>query len=325
MDINEFKLVAKNQLATSLAKTLELINKNVKRDSDSFNNVILFKSRYSQTISDFHTNIITKSERDLSLDKLRVAILDLISNLLPEDINQDIKNTIENTYSELPVEIAHVFTTTGLTYAYPERSSAINDMLNDISNAQNSVCMYARVYISELVKGTMFSPAIMKAAANSLKGDSPLLIRHVSCDSTDKVLAQKQYAIEDPDKKRWNSLEDYQTHLKWSTEVFEERYRDVLNLSESKKYKNNPDRKTILFENGFLRESLLPYSLVIIDNKIIYVSFYALSSNRYGTFAPTMRLVSESNEETSWADRFLEEKEKIDNNFTPKVKKYPVI
>ena len=71
--------------------------------------------------------------------------------------------------SAVTLELENIFVTTGLTNAYPQREDALSDVLEDIRNAKSSIEMYARVYISELMKGTQFAPAVAK---NLLKGSA---------------------------------------------------------------------------------------------------------------------------------------------------------
>ena len=51
---------------------------------------------------------------------------------------------------------------------------------------------------------------------------------------------------------------------------------------------------------------ILPYSMLIIDSSIVYVSFYKLSTSSSGTEAPTVRLIDDRSND-DWADTFISE------------------
>ena len=52
-------------------------------------------------------------------------------------------------FTDLPETIIKIFSTTGLTNAYPLRSSAKSDILKDISKAKSSIQMFSRVYFQK--------------------------------------------------------------------------------------------------------------------------------------------------------------------------------
>lgn len=210
-------------------------------------------------------------------------------------------------------DLASIFDQTGLTYAYQSRLEAHPKMLEDIRNANHSIVMYARVYLSDLLKSPDFAEAITKTVASKKASDSTFLVKHISSDPEDKDLVNQLYAFEDPEKRRWKSLESYVNHVKESDSLFDERYEDISSKLASIK---NAERAKVSFERHYITKYLLPYSLLIIDESIVFVSFYSMSTNRYGTFAPTMRLVFHSGDpERRWAFKFLQEKDTIDKIF----------
>ncbi len=234
------------------------------------------------------------------------------------------QSTSLNSY-ELPEQVEKLFTATGMTHAYPTRTAALPDIKADIALAEESVCMYARVFISELIKDPEFAQIIGRIADRWDNTKDPLLVRHCSTDPRDIDLAEKLYKMEDPNRERWKTITEYCNHIKWGHGAFTERHADVAKFLSHKSKKDPSIRRKIQFEDGWIEGSLLPYSLVVIDEKIVYVSIYAMSSNKYGTFAPTMRLVAEPCDDTSWAERFLEEAAKVHESYTSEIKKFPLI
>lgn len=210
-------------------------------------------------------------------------------------------------------DLVSIFDQTGLTYAYQSRLEAHPKMLEDIRNADHSVVMYARIYLSDLLKSPDFVGAIIKAVDSKNSSGSTFLVKHISSDPEDKDLVNQLYAFEDPDKRRWKSLESYVNHVKESDSLFDERYEDT---NSKLAFIKNAERAKVSFERRYIIKYLLPYSLLIIDESIVFVSFYSMSANRYGTFAPTMRLTYHPGDpERRWAFKFLEEKDIIDKMF----------
>ena len=140
-----------------------------------------------------------------------------------------------------------------------------------------------------------------------------------------KALSQKQYEAEDPEKRRWPTLQKYQDHLKWSNQAFEVQHKKLVEYLDLRGHLESDKRRKARLENVSITGSLLPFSLIVIDKKILYASIYALSAGRFGMFAPTMRMVVKEEEETCWANKFLIEGMKIDRYFSKQHKTYPEI
>ncbi|MCP3994218.1 MAG: nucleotide-binding protein [bacterium] len=211
------------------------------------------------------------------------------------------------------VEIAAFYSQTGLTTAWPKRTEAASAILTDVGQARKSVAMYARVYISEVLKDTSgFSKAILQAADQGSKSGGPresLTIRHVSVGADDRSgLAKLVWKQEDPQGKRWPTLARYKKHLKDSDVFFDAVFRKVQRMVGSSP---SARRKSIQFDRRCLADFPLSHSLVVIDDRIVYVSFYSMSGSRYGTFAPTMRLEA-TLEADNWARHFIEGAHRID-------------
>ncbi len=192
-------------------------------------------------------------------------------------------------------------------------------MLKDIGEAKESVEMYARVYISNLIKNTgEFVSAIIKAIDSS-QCKNGLRIRHVSTNYSDKSLVEMLWNLESPTPRIWTTKEKYKEHLKTSDAYFE---------SIKKHFSTNKHSpKDVIFERAYLtRKYPLPFSILSIDDKTIYVSFYDMGVKpNFGTFAPTIRLVSKKTARIeTWADLFLKYKQDIDEKFLSKIEKITV-
>lgn len=165
----------------------------------------------------------------------------------------------------------------GITKVYPFRRDATNDMLDDLEQARESVRLYARVYISEFVKHEEFPKRLALAAANSKN----LVVRWVSCDAADKNLMAQLYAIEDPKSSRWKDEAGYVDHLRGARSAFEEVVAVV--SSGLKKAK-----KVLTYEHRAFDRYVPPYSMLLLDDRIAYVSLYKASG--FGTYSPTLRI-----------------------------------
>jgi len=214
-----------------------------------------------------------------------------------------------------PQEIEDCFRRTGLSYVYRAREESREKMLSDMRQAKTAIAMYARVYISELIKDFRgFSESIAAAVERRDNSQTPeLVVSHTSTDYRDDALVEQIWAQEDPGHEEWSSLEDYQRHLKRSDVKFSQLHK---HLSEMLASSRAARRKRVRFKRSYLSRCVLPYSLLVIDESIVYVSFYSLSKGRFGTFAPTMRLVCSSGSCDTWAQSFLAEKNDIDLNYS---------
>lgn len=81
---------------------------------------------------------------------------------------------------------------TGLTYAFLTRDEAIDKILTDIKTAKIHLKMYARVYISNLVKGaSRFLDAVETAATNTGSSQTEFVVTQISTDYRDDALVDK--------------------------------------------------------------------------------------------------------------------------------------
>lgn len=202
-----------------------------------------------------------------------------------------------------PDRIESMFSLTAMTTAYPNREEAKKDMFRDIAKAKVSVRLYARVYLSEIVKDThQFATSIKKAVANA-KGQ--LLLRSTANNHSSDVVVDRLYQLEDPKRRRWKSREAYLNHLAQADGSIEHLASEIADEVGPKS-----GRKRIRFEKRVVNE-IFPHSMLVIDESLVYVSFYRLSHTTFGTHSPTLRLVNEPNR-LDWADTFLREAAQID-------------
>jgi hypothetical protein len=201
-------------------------------------------------------------------------------------------------------DIGDFYRRTSLTYAYGARREAVDRMLLDISQAAHTVRMYSRVYISELLKDTSaLSSAIAQAARSAAnRSNAELRIIHTSTSSRDDQLALRTWNQEDPWGVEWADLQTYQQHLKRSDALF-----DILGQSLAKELSPFPmeSRARVRLIRNYLVDYVPPYSVVAIDDRVLYVSFYSMSTARKGSFAPTMRFLCDQNDCDTWATSFL--------------------
>ncbi len=202
-----------------------------------------------------------------------------------------------------PRAIEEVFSLTAMTHAFPSREAAKPAMLRDISKADFSVRMYARVYLSELVKDVSGFTDSVREAIGVAKGD--FLVRSTTTNNKDVALMQRLYSQEDPEGLVWTTLDEYTGHVRNAARRVGNLFRAV-----EKGLEASGSEEKVRFE---LREidDVLPHSLLIIDERVVYVSFYRLSSTAHGTHAPTLRLVNEEGR-ADWADIFLRDARHID-------------
>lgn len=210
---------------------------------------------------------------------------------------------------------------TGLTHAYQKREEAKPAILQDIAAAHHLVAMYARVYIDEVLKDAESFCAALAQAATTMPLDRDLVVVHTSTSPDDLALAESAWRNEDPTAVEWSSIEDYQRHLRRSDHHFDRRYEDVeVHLAKIPHQK----RKRVRFVRRYLMQSL-PYSLVVVDERVIYVSFYSMSKSRFGTFAPTMRFVIDSVNDDTWAKYFIREHDDLASRASRIGRTYPVL
>lgn len=198
----------------------------------------------------------------------------------------------------------------GFTSAFLERHDAIHQMLDDMANAETRISMYARVYLSELIKqADAFSEAIINAVSKS--SESHFLVEHISTnyslESNERIIRQL-WLHENADHRRWATVDDYVKHLQSSDAYFVDIQNALVNNSPS-----DIGEKHVEFRRAYIKECFLPYSMLIIDKKIMYVSFYTLTKQRYGTHTPTLRLSCEQN--NTWGASFLDEISRLEKNY----------
>jgi hypothetical protein len=193
----------------------------------------------------------------------------------------------------------------GVTKLYLRRADALPDIIADAQNARQSVQLFARVYYSEAINDTSFEDAIIHATHHT---QAPLTLRQVSIDPDNPVSLARLYQQEDPRAERWKTLDAFRQHLHDRTYGKFTQLR--ANLTDKLKRSDDLDKLTI--EQAFFARDTMPaYACVMIDDHILYVSFYTAKRklNR-GVEAPAMRLErpdAEECDQQSWFTGFYEE------------------
>ena len=224
-------------------------------------------------------------------------------SVLAHQIFKRIKEEGRSNRFKLPrIDIETIFTKTGLKKAYQLRREATEDMIKDISEAQKSLKLYARVYVQELVTFPRFVNALDKALSNC---QDRFILRCVFTNRENNGLVEILHKIED----FCENTEDYRKHLAKGERECDKQVDLLVNQNIDKKYKRD-----FVYQKASINH-ILPYSFVIIDDKIIYVSIYNLSQNKYGTYAPTMKLEC-NNYDNNWANHYIEQLIGLDKNST---------
>jgi len=222
------------------------------------------------------------------------------------------KNPLSELFDVGIEQVAEFYKISALTQAYTQRDESINDMFNDISKAKKSISMYARVYLSTLIKSSdRFSEAIINSLQNN--PSSLLTFEHVSSsyDKYNLPVIEQLWKHEDPKTRRWKTIEEYISHLQGSDSQFKDIRDEIL-----ENFPSDIDKRRLQLKRTYIADIILPYSLLVIDDEIMYISFYTLTSKAYGTYAPTLRLSCK--DVKTWGNFFLKQKQKIDRIYVSK-------
>lgn len=191
---------------------------------------------------------------------------------------------------------------TGITHAWRQRKDATSMMLQDISEARQSVTMIARVYLSELVKDEAFAPTLTRWAAG--KADGERLVTLIGSDPDDVALMNEQYAVENR-LHFFDNLDHYLTHVKSKAKgtalVVEEAIALGLSLRTHRP-------ATVRLTTSCVAGPLLPWCFLEIDRRVVYVSFYRRhGAATYGTNAATLRAERPEKGDARFFDQLVDE------------------
>jgi|GEM_PF-5804464 len=198
---------------------------------------------------------------------------------------------------------------TGLTHIYEQRKMALGKMIADIEEARDHIRLYARVYVSELIRDEQrLGPALLEAARRRAEQgqDGPLKVDYVSTDPDDRPLVQQLYRIEDGQARRWQTLEEYEHHVRgWA---LDELWESIERRCKTRRGgEGEVPEGSLLLQRRYFKDFLTPYSMLAIDGRVLYVGFYTFNQGKkYGSHSPTVRLSAEGDNPT-WFRLFLEE------------------
>ena len=186
----------------------------------------------------------------------------------------------------------------GVHKIYDRRSDAKGDIMEDLKHSEISCRLYAGVYISEIQKDPEFPNLISDAAKRASAKENTYLVSFCSLPQFDKGSAIELlnvWARREKDPHR-GALQE---RIRRAHDIFQRNIDDI----EKGGVQINVKRR-------FLVNCILPHSLVIIDDRIAYVSFYDWKNIR-GDDAPTLRL-----EGGYWLNNFVEEANILDRHYS---------
>lgn len=188
----------------------------------------------------------------------------------------------------------------GIAKIYDDRAGANGDMLEDLRNSQASCRMYAAVYLSQFVKNERLKAALLEAASRAHSRKKKYNISYCSF-APDEI--EPNGSLLRIWAARENELDNSGVikRIQKGSQIFE-------GLEKSIEAALGKGRTRIT--RRFFKNYLSPHSLLIIDDSIVYVSFYTWR-HISGDSAPTLRL-----ESGPWHKVFLEEASQIDEQFS---------
>lgn len=211
-----------------------------------------------------------------------------------EPLIRDLHRLIRN------IEIANQAEEIGLSRIYRSRTEAKGDIINDVENASESIILLSAIYHSEYIKESVneeFVQALVKASQNANTRNNKLHLEYLSLAPGDKSTpADSRSTL----ISLWAKKENKST---------DEVYKQIVRGSEEfNRLVANVQQKTnhiIDARRCFLVDYLAPHALIIIDNKIVYLSPYDYFHVR-GEMSLTMRLTN-----GKWAQVILNEYERL--------------
>lgn len=215
----------------------------------------------------------------------------------------------------------------GLEDLYEQRKDALGPILERIATSRRSLEIYARVYLSELIKESKrLSEAILAAVVRGAEAGvtEPYEIRLVALDPGDQRTVAQLWRIEDPDdaSPRWKGgAQEYREgHLLGAVPShYDSLWHTLRQQIADRRSRHGALGRTIRVRRAWFRDYLTPYSVVLIDREMLWVGLYTFtrvlgSDKNYGSFTPTMKLVDLEPGKTSWFDRFCEEIRRVERN-----------
>ena len=213
--------------------------------------------------------------------------------------------------------VLDVLNKSGITDINLHREDALDRMLADIAEVQRSVTIYARVHITELIGEDLGLPEALAKAVRATKaspnGEAELRIRQVTTPPSDDRLVATLWEIERNFKKsRWESLDDYRHHVG-------ESWRALRGCSEilagKPARRGSVAHRKVAFEVAPFVGFVSPYSMLLLDDSVLYVGFYLLNREaKYGRHSPAVRLKRRDDGEPCWFDSFLKEAQMMEES-----------
>ncbi len=122
----ELKSILVQDIQECFTNLIKILDKN----SKYYDEFIIHHSRYNDVSDNFNLNVISKSERDLTINKLRLAIVELINKLTHNDIlqkdeNSQLTKNNETNYIELNELIEEKLLLQNIIDNFPFKYSAL--------------------------------------------------------------------------------------------------------------------------------------------------------------------------------------------------------
>lgn len=191
------------------------------------------------------------------------------------------KKIVTEFIAELPVEIQAELSNPDFGFL-GSREEVSGSIVDEISRAKREVTFIVRAYLSEHVRNPKPIYAAVKQACS--KSEGRLDVSVTSSNTIDPEIARKLYHVEGPDD-RWNNFGQY-------------RFKVSANVRATSKFGSGLEREVGQRANFTYAtiDQVIDFGLCMIDQSVIYVFSYGISSNRFGTGAPTARFTQDDHQ-----------------------------
>lgn len=102
MAILDIRQILKKELEKDLGKAILLTKKHLGNNTEDENEITLLLSRFNQINKEFNQNIISRADKELSLDKIRVSLINCIDSI--KFSQKQIRSIIHDTFEDVKVQ-----------------------------------------------------------------------------------------------------------------------------------------------------------------------------------------------------------------------------
>lgn len=221
--IKEIKIGFKKLLATSLEKVIGELISNLNTEISLFDEAIIQQSRYNQVKKDFDLNVLTKENRDLVLDKIRISVLACINSIKINDLKESTSDKILDSESHILIQ-------------KEELRTQMKEVLNEVGIDLKSIFQKGSVSIKEEIKGeisNLLNQMEKKESKNETNEDGHWHI----------TIGEAHYAKEEWDKSAYHFEKasylfpyNWQLHFAKSVAYANSRKNEITHLKALKSY-----------------------------------------------------------------------------------------